>query len=261
MPFTTVNVTSGSGRGNIEISVATSKKSQAVQKGSDEGKNGTQSEGASERVMGVEKSYALDTAALLGGNEYLVSQMLDNLSQAVYSGVERAAIKWALRELCQGWTGDEVPEMAATGFNQGHLVNYFTKTNRERLPKTIAMGLLYCGRYEDTTILQSTANKQLRAIVINMDNYPMVKKPVGQYPAKSGPPVPCRRLALLYFKSDKDEDLINMEALAASPASAAPNAASVPPPAVMARRNISESLAMEKKMLSFVNVFAILPIP
>ena len=131
------------------------------------------------------------------------------------------------------------------------------------LPETIAMGLLYCGRYEDTTILQSTANKQLRAIVINMDNYPMVKKPVGQYPTKSGPPVPCRRLALLYFKSDKDEDLINMEALAASPASAtAPNAAaSVPPPAVMARRNISESLAMEKKMLSFVNVFAILPIP
>ena len=57
MPFTTVNVTSGSGRGNIEISVATSKKSQAVQKGSDEGKNGTQSEGASERVMGVEKRY------------------------------------------------------------------------------------------------------------------------------------------------------------------------------------------------------------
>ena len=130
------------------------------------------------------------------------------------------------------------------------------------LSETIAMGLLYCGRYEDTTILQSTANKQLRAIVINMDNYPMVKKPVGQYPTKSGPPVPCRRLALLYFKSDKDEDLINMEALAASPTSAAASAtASVPPPAVMARRNISESLAMEKKMLSFVNVFAILPIP
>ena len=126
------------------------------------------------------------------------------------------------------------------------------------LSETIAMGLLYCGRYEDTTILQSTANKQLRAIVINMDNYPMVKKPVGQYPTKSGPPVPCRRLALLYFKSDKDEDLINMEALAASPTSAT---ASAPPPAVMARRNISESLAMEKKMLSFVNVFAILPIP
>ena len=57
MPFTTVNVTSGSGRGNIEISVATSKKSQAVPKGSDEGKNGKQSEGASERVMGVEKRY------------------------------------------------------------------------------------------------------------------------------------------------------------------------------------------------------------
>ena len=65
MPFTTVNVTSGSGRGNIEISVATSKKSQAVQKGSDEGKNGTQSEGASERVMGVEKRFVSIKAPLL----------------------------------------------------------------------------------------------------------------------------------------------------------------------------------------------------
>ena len=58
MPSTTVNVTSGSGRGNIEISVATSGRAVApVQKGSDDGKNGTQSEGASERVMGVEKRF------------------------------------------------------------------------------------------------------------------------------------------------------------------------------------------------------------
>ena len=130
------------------------------------------------------------------------------------------------------------------------------------LSETIAMGLLYCGRYEDTTILQSTANKQLRAIVINMDNYPMVEKPIGHYPKKSGPPVPCRRLALLYFKSAKDEDLINMEALAASPpTSAMKMSPPTAPPAMMAGRNISESLAMEKQMLSFVNVFAILPLP
>ena len=124
------------------------------------------------------------------------------------------------------------------------------------------MGLLYCGRHKDTTIIQSTTNKHLRAIVISMDNYPMVEKPVGHYPKKSGPPVPCRRLALLYFKSAKDEDLINLEALAASPPSSvmvvSPPAA---PPAMMAGRKISESLAMEKQMLSFVNVFAILPLP
>ena len=144
--------------------------------------------------------------------------------------------------------------------NVAYLRSSWRRKMQRFLSETIAMGLLYCGRYEDTTILQSTANKQLRAIVINMDNYPMVEKPVGQYPTKSGPPVSCRRLALLYFKSDKDEDLINMEALAASPPSSAA-AVSAPSPAVMARRNISESLAMEKKMLSFVNVFAILPIP
>ena len=161
MPSTTATASSGSGRGNGAISVAINGKAAvAEEKATSDAKKGqtqSESEGASERVTGVEmrlvsttiaifsvmyvlythlvcRSYALDTTALLGGNEYLVSQMLDNLSQAVYSRVERAAIRWGIRELCQGWTGDEVPEMAASGFNQGHLVNYFTKTNRERLP-------------------------------------------------------------------------------------------------------------------------------
>jgi hypothetical protein len=79
-------------------------------------------------------SYALDTAALLGGNEYLVSEMMEKLSQTVYSRVEKEAIKWGLRELCPGWTGAEMPEFETKGFNQGHLINLFTSQNKERLP-------------------------------------------------------------------------------------------------------------------------------
>ena len=136
--------------------------------------------------------------------------------------------------------------------------------------ETIAMGLLYCGRHEDTAIIQSTTNKFLRAIVINMDNYPMVKKPIGHIPYKSTPggplvtellPMPCRRLVLLYFKSAKDEDLINLDALAVAPSLLSSQQLGTPSPAMMAGRNISESLAWEKNMLSFVNLFAILPLP
>ena len=131
------------------------------------------------------------------------------------------------------------------------------------------MGLLYCGRHKDTTIIQSTTNKHLRAIIINMDNYPMVEKPIGHIPQKVSPPgggkpslMECRRLVLLYFKSANDEDLLNMEALAASPPSVSlPRQPGGPSPAMMAGRNISESLALEKKMLSFINLFAILPLP
>ncbi len=138
-------------------------------------------------------SYALDTAALLGGNEYLVSQMLDKLGQAVYSPLEIKSIRWGLDELCP--VGDVGLE-AQQGFNQTHLTQLFA--NRERLPseldpfilsvgsfsyllhsETVAMSLLYCGRYDDTTVIQSSAIPHLRAMVINMDHYPMVERPIG----------------------------------------------------------------------------------
>ena len=71
-------------------------------------------------------------------------------------------------------------------------------------------------------------------------------------------------MALFYFKSAKDEDLIQMGALAAaadSALTASSSPSTLPPAALLAGRKISESLAVEKQMLAIVNVFAIMPIP
>ena len=44
-------------------------------------------------------SYALDTAALLGGNEYLIKLMLDEIEQLEYNEKELNVLKWALTEV------------------------------------------------------------------------------------------------------------------------------------------------------------------
>ena len=44
-------------------------------------------------------SFALDTAALLGGNEYLINQMLDEIEQLEYNEKELSVLRWALTEV------------------------------------------------------------------------------------------------------------------------------------------------------------------
>ena len=41
----------------------------------------------------------MDTAALLGGNEYLIKQMLDEIEQIKYNEKELGVLKWALTEV------------------------------------------------------------------------------------------------------------------------------------------------------------------
>ncbi len=41
----------------------------------------------------------MDTAALLGGNEYLIKQMLDEIENIQYNEKELAVLKWALTEV------------------------------------------------------------------------------------------------------------------------------------------------------------------
>ena len=48
-------------------------------------------------------SYAIDTAALLGGNEYLIKQMLDEIEQLEYNEKELSVLKWALTEVNEDW--------------------------------------------------------------------------------------------------------------------------------------------------------------
>ena len=44
-------------------------------------------------------SFALDTAALLGGNEYLIKQMLTEIENLEYNEKELEVLKWALTEV------------------------------------------------------------------------------------------------------------------------------------------------------------------
>ena len=44
-------------------------------------------------------SFALDTAALLGGNEYLIKQMLTEIENLEYNEKELEVLKWGLTEV------------------------------------------------------------------------------------------------------------------------------------------------------------------
>lgn len=80
-----------------------------------------------------------------------------------------------------------------------------------------------------------------------MKHYPQVEMPLGEVHTGSGDkPVLCERVAFIYFRSEDDFPVPEFPTIE-KPKSAA--------------RKISASLAHEKKMLSIINVFAILPIP
>ena len=44
-------------------------------------------------------SFALDTAALLGGDEYLIQQILVELQKLEYNDNEKKVLRWALSEV------------------------------------------------------------------------------------------------------------------------------------------------------------------
>ena len=77
--------------------------------------------------------YALDTAALLGGNEYLLSQMLDKLSTTPYTDAQREAVFYAVQHVSQNEGFADVLR-GREDLNQGHLTEYFTPYNKDRLP-------------------------------------------------------------------------------------------------------------------------------
>lgn len=82
----------------------------------------------------------MDTAALLGGNEYLISQMMDKLSGTPYSDDEAAAVKWAVERFYPAGKG--MRSLHGTlaehegRLSQGHLTELFNPYNRERLTST-----------------------------------------------------------------------------------------------------------------------------
>ena len=48
----------------------------------------------------IHYSFALDTAAILGGDEFLIQQILEELQRLEYNKNEKNVLRWALREVC-----------------------------------------------------------------------------------------------------------------------------------------------------------------
>ena len=120
----------------------------------------------------------------------------------------------------------------------------------------LASGLLYCGRYDDTEVRQNPNDDSMRLILIHMANYPQAEDPVGEVPDPVDPAKvtrACTRVGFLY----------SMRAPTPTPTPSSSTSSSASSEVVKARTTpagkISASLAHEKKMLSLVNVFAMLP--
>ena len=100
--------------------------------------------------------------------------------------------------------------------------------------------LLFCGRYEDTEILQNPENNQQRMLLINAEHFPNIRLPVGEL--SDG--ISCRRLAMIYYKRQEMEKPPTAKSFAKNPT-----------------RKISASLALEKKMLAHIHLVAVAPAP
>ena len=77
----------------------------------------------------------MDTAALLGGNEYLVSQMLEKLSQTAYSPEERSALDWAIQRLSPEDSTRLQMLRDKEEVHQGVLTEMFTEKRKKKAAK------------------------------------------------------------------------------------------------------------------------------
>ena len=130
-----------------------------------------------------------------------------------------------------------------SAYNLWHLLEFLTPLHQERLPRILATSLLYCGRYEDTQVAVSSSDPSCRMLLVSLSNFPGSDPPAGHTPCGQ----PCPRLAILYHWANPK---VGTPAHHQQKTSTRNNA-----------RKISASLALEKKMLSIVDVFAILPCP
>ena len=114
---------------------------------------------------------------------------------------------------------------------------------QERLDRILASCLLYCSRYPDTLVSLSHRYQDLRLMRVNLDNIRGSDPPVGRTVSGRA----CSQLAILYHWT------CPVTSSASSPAAASQRGG--------ASRKLSASLALERKMLSIVDVFAIIPLP
>ena len=222
----------------------------------------------------------MDTAALLGGKEYLVEQFLDEKSSLVYTDGERQCLHWALNVL---WGPHPIANRIAEELlGNDHedaisgpkdFTKFVTEHNLKRLPRILSTGLLYCGRYDDTLLIQNPRNQRQRILVVNLKHFPYIDVPFGEIPGSSGAQVvQCSKIAIVYIKLS--EELVSaddrsfqsedgtgkgLEDLAKDEEELSRTDESVVTPSRGRYRKISHCIALEREMLSKIHFVAVLP--
>ena len=149
-----------------------------------------------------ERDIILDAFALLGGNENLVSQILDRLQDGCFSSVEEDVVRSLLGSLCSTTEGD---------ISQVSLLGQLTALYQDRIHRLLSRGLeqkyksfgkiililaglLYSGRYPDTRVYCSTHHPSYHVLLISMAHLVGSDLPIGQTYGGQ----PCYRLAILF---------------------------------------------------------------
>jgi len=201
-------------------------------------------------VSELERCLAFDALALLGGNEYLVQQMLEAGAMPNFTPEQEKALHFCLSSL---W--DEPLEDLASYTPQAARVGLLFPQQRERLPHLLASSLLYSGRHTDTRmVFLPPAHPEIRLLLINMANFSGADPPIGRTPRG----LPCSRLAVLYHWAGTGSEETPAKS-AEKPVEKSGNQLGLP--RVPTARKLSASLALEKKMLDVMDVFAIFPCP
>merc|ERR1712183_337039 len=185
-------------------------------------------------VTDRENDIILDAFALLGGNENLVSQILDRLQDGCFSSVEEDVVKSLLGSLWCSGEGD---------ISQVSLLGQLAALYQDRIHRLLSRGLLYSGRYPDTRVYCSALHPSYHVLLISMAHLVGSDLPIGQ--TYSGQP--CYRLAILFhWASSSTNNKWEEEVMSSSSRS-------------RRVRTFSTSLELEIKMLNITDMFAILP--
>merc|ERR1711915_211966 len=185
-----------------------------------------------------EKNLMLDAFTILGGNENLVQQMIERLVDTNYSSSEEKFIQHSTGLL---WNEDVSFQ---SPIRLDSLLGQMTPLHQTRLPRLLARALLFCARYQDTQLLASNTFSGYHIMLVSLSNLPGSDLPLGQPPLGK----PCSRLAVLFHWADTE-----MGQESASTEERVQTSGRI--------RTFSSSLAMERKILSISDVFAIIPCP
>ena len=105
--------------------------------------------------------------------------------------------------------------------------------------------LLYCVRHEDTTLWMNPEEPTYRILVVNTLNIPNAPLPLALLGEKK---TPCTKLAMIYSKPNL---VPNKSEFSSSP----------PDDHRILQRKLSQTAFYEKKLLSKINMIAVIPVP